>query len=239
MSTKPITLTLKASELRDLLSDVLPFADKPGSLPILTCIHLRGHVDHVTAAATDRYCVGVRKVHIEAPETLDANIDRTVVRQMLAIFKPTRHEDPTLTLQFSDSSVTVESTGGLDGLILDTRMSFSLYQGQYPALGALFDPIASSQPSAGDPSPTIRTDYLLRFKHLRQVTLHQVGPNEDGRGNALFVRAEDFIGAVMPLYFSGADEGAPHMTRDLTEWAAFCSPPKAPAKRRSRKEPAA
>lgn len=124
MSTKTTTITMKASELRDLLGDVLPFVDRGDVLPLLECVHIDGHGDHITAAATDRYTLGIRRLNVATPKTLHANITAAVARQIMSTFKPSRRNDLPLTLAFADDRVTVESGGALDGLLLDlVRMS--------------------------------------------------------------------------------------------------------------------
>lgn len=208
MSTS-ITITMKASELRDLLGDVLPFVDKGYTLPILECVHIDGHGDHITAAATDRYTLGIRRLNVAAPKTLHANISAVVARQIMSTFKPTRRNDLPLTLVFADDRLTIEAGGALDGLILDARVSFALYQGEYPRTGSLLE----KAETLGDGSMTFDTVFLSRFKHLNQAAFHPTGSN-----SACIVRAEGFIGAIMP---QRVESESTWQTRDMTEWRAF------------------
>lgn len=211
MTTKPTTITLTASQLHALLGDVLPFVDTGQGLPVLECVHLDGHGDHLTAGATDRYTLGVRKLDVPAPKTLHVNIDRRVARQIMSTFKPRRSDDPTLTLSFSEGRVTVEAGGALDGLLLDARMSFSLYVGDYPRIGGILE----KEETLGDGSMTLSAEFLSRFKHLGRLALHPTGAN-----SVCIVRADGFIGAIMPQR-TESGELESWRTRDLAEWKSF------------------
>lgn len=211
MPTKPITLTLNASALRSLIGDVIPFADSDKwSLPILNTVHLLGHGDRITATATDRYVVGVKRAQIKAPVTLDAMIPLDAARRILTMFKASRKADPLLDLKFTDTQVTVETGAAFDGLALDARVSFALQHGEYPPLRGVFE---SCSGIPGEGSIGLNPPKVAQFKHLGPGLAYHV----NGEGSPVIVRGKDFLGAIMPLCeFIRADQA--WTTRDLSEW---------------------
>lgn len=226
MATNPsITLHLKASHFRELLGDVLPFVDTSDMLPVLSCIHLRGHGDTLTARATDRYVVGIRRAAVPAPASFSANIHWRAAKTMLSAFKPQRRLDPDLSIEFSAGRVAVETDAPLDIWGLEARLSWETYDGDFPSFAGIFaDNIGNS---LGDAPLSLNSRHLSRFGHLGAVRAIPTGPHKP-----LIIRATDFLGAVMPLSAEGA-KGMP--VRDLGEWSDLLTPPPA-QKRKTRKK---
>jgi DNA polymerase-3 subunit beta len=193
------TVTTTASQLRTLLAPVLPFADQGDSLPILSTLRVRGHGEWVTAFATDRYRAALQRVRIEAPADLDVNIPITSARLMLATFKTTRALDPELTLVFNKDTNRVSVESGSIGLgMFDARVSFALYDGEYPKALSILLTAAEAEPVAVA-DVGLNPHFMADFRHVAQR--HEpmrVKAGEPGR--PIFVAiGDDFRAAQMPV----------------------------------------
>lgn len=150
----PNQVRISASAFRDLVAPVLPLANKNDSLPILRTVLLRGHGAHLTATATDRYRAGICRADVPAADGLRALIPTGALRRMLALFKPSRYDDPTLTLTVEATTLHVASGAmGLDLEVAGASMTFRLQDGEYPrgiegiVRKALEGPISEGMPA--------------------------------------------------------------------------------------------
>lgn len=198
---KPITLSIKATDLRDLLTTVLPFADKD-QIPLLQTVHLAGHGSCVTATATNRFILGMQRVDIQAPTTLDAIVPTKAAKEILALYKPGRRAPFDLRLSFTPDLVTIEAPGVPDM----PSATWALGSGTYPKVSGL---IKDLDERPGDYVPTIDPRWLRVISGL-PGPLHII---PGARNKRVTVRNDDgFIGAVMPIR-TDFDH------RDMTEWA--------------------
>lgn len=222
------TITTTATALRDLLTPVIPFADKGDTLPILTCIRLRGYGDRMTALTTDRYRIAMQRASIPAPVGFEALLPITSAKALLAAFKPSRSFDPDVSLTFEPEQVTV-SASGVAFEVREASIAYALGSGEYPKLEKVF--AAFGRDTLAQPVG-LNPHFLADFAKAA------------GRGIPMVVRAtqgaagvgpvtvrigDDFIGAIMPVVRDG-------LKADLDEsWAALVTDvPAKPAARKPR-----
>ena len=204
------TITTTAGDLHEFIADLIPFAEQDKmSLPILNCVHLRGHGDEMTAVATDRYAVGMKRAPIKAPVGFVANVPLAAVKQILRTFKRTRANDPELELTFDGEKVTVTMTGGFLGEALGAEMAWHTFGGAFPGIASIFRPFedgAALEPAAGF---ALNPLLLAKFSHLAgPLTFHPTGVNA-----VCVVRSATFFGAIMPVRFT--EGGVPPTNRDV------------------------
>lgn len=124
------SITLTARDLADLTNPVAPHASKDDTMPLLCSVFLRVRGGYVTAIATDRYRMALKRakptVNTEPPRNarplatpapgtseddpepvplaadFAAVVPVAVLTQVLRMFKPTRYADPVLTLTVED-----------------------------------------------------------------------------------------------------------------------------------------
>lgn len=233
------TVALKASDLHRLVKPVLPFADRGPTIPVLQGVRVVAVDGYLTAAATDRYRMGMQRVAVPGlTPGIAATISARSLRQILALFKPTRGEDPELTLTFDDTTVSVAGAATLDGFLSATA-EWALTPGDYPKLSNALRDSFTAEP-VGDPaaSHAVNAHLLADFRHAVTggeplvVTLN--GPERP-----IAVRVgEDFIGLLMPKRASTTPrELDPSWVAILTpEPAATAKPEPKPARKTARRK---
>lgn len=100
-------ITITACELRDLVSPVLPLASKDSMLPILNAVLIETDGKWLSASATDRFRLGIKRIEKRPTEDdpttewapFRAVVPLPALRSLLSVFKPSRHLDPELTLR--------------------------------------------------------------------------------------------------------------------------------------------
>lgn len=201
--TPATSVSIAASDFHRLVKAVIPLADRGVALPVLNAVWLRGHGQWISATATDRYRVGVKRVKCEAPEGWQALIPLSALRSLLATFKPSLRNDPTLTLTPDGTRLAV-SVAGLDSWadITGGTLHFRLDEGQYPKS---IDDLLAGYAAASDPLPdgaAFNPHFLADFKAASEggepMRLGSDRILGNGKPNALVVRIGDhFIGAVI------------------------------------------
>jgi hypothetical protein len=232
------SITLTARDLRDLLTPVIPFTDKGFTLPLLECVWLRGHGEYVTAVATDRYRLGVKRAKVTAPE-FEAFLPRDTFKRVLEIFKPTQTHDPELTLVFEPERVTVNTTGGLG--LLDASIGFPLYTAPdaTKVFGSVLSVLRDAESAKLAPfNVALNPHFLADFRHIaarnEPVTIRG-GQKKDGDTlGPLFISiGDDFRAALMPVRLESGN------TTGLSgDWAALVADkpaPKPAARKRTKK----
>ena len=219
--TRTTTVHVAASDLRDLLTAVLPHAARDG-LPILNTIHLQGHGEWLTATATDRHTFGIARAKLPAPVGLTAALPVSSARAVLAAFKPTRTSDPELALGFGPETLTVE-THGL-AVCIDARITYQLTPGRYPDLFTLAHNPAEPAEWAG---VHVNPSFMARFAAAqREGEPMRIIPAGLGRPVTVTV-GDRFYGAIMPVNYPGDESPAALHA----QWAALFPP--APKKKTS------
>lgn len=204
-AAKPLTIAL--TDLHQLLKPVLPHVDNNRSLPVLGCVSFATHNGWLTATATDRYTIGVSRLRVDPDVQFECLIQAAELKSLLAMFKPSRNgagEAVTFTVDGPLVRVT-----GASAMFAEASVAYNRYEGEYPKVHQILD--GADEP--GEPGLIgINPQLLTRFVHaqrLRQpVVLSRPHPTRP-----LFVRAEGFLGAIMPARLS--DDGA---VESADEW---------------------
>ncbi len=190
-----VSLTIRASELHQLLGRVVPFADSGDTLPILKAVHVTGHGDYIVAAATDRYTLGVSRLHTPCDRSLDVMIPVVAAKKILSLFKATRTDDPDVALTFTRETVTV--TGGsvfAELLAAAPVFVFRLEVGKYPQIGQLLTPEASDSAQPIHLNPTLLARFQKCVGRGEPITMRDTGRQ------VLVDIGEDFRGAIMQMH---------------------------------------
>lgn len=210
-------LVLKASEFRDLVAAVIPFAANDAGLPVLNTVLIETKGTYVTATATDRLRMGVRRLrYADAPPPFRALVSLKALRRLLVTFKPTRYDDPVLSFAMSEKGmVTVTQEGSLDGFV-GTQVSVDLVDGDYPKITKILTEGLAL--GSSDAPMTFNASHLADFKHVVQRGDHVTMRSGFSAVKPTIVTIGDyFIGAVMPRRFSGAEQSH-------ADWAKFLAP---------------
>jgi DNA polymerase III beta subunit, central domain len=198
------TVTMKASQFRDLVAPVMPLADQDSTyLPILNAVSIEAHDDYLIATATDRYRLGSQRVKMaEDVSGFAALVSIRSLRSVLSIFKTTRKADPLLCITSAEGVLSVKSVGGLDvdGGFMAGSMSWALVDGQYPKVREIIATAASAEVSG--PlllNPSLLSAFGTAQKHGEPMVMR------GAVGKSVFVQiGPDFIGAIMQVRSSEA-----------------------------------
>lgn len=205
------SVSIGATDFHRLVKSVMPLADKGDSLPVLSAVWLRGHGEWLTATATDRYRVGVKRVKCEVPEDFEALIPVSALRTLLATFKPSRRNDPTLTLTPEGDRLSVSVEGLVSADMIGGTLSFRLETGEFPKS---IERLLAGYASATEPLPegaAFNPHFLADFKAaavgpepiILSATLSASG------ATTLVVRIGDhFLGALLSRRSSAPDGGS-------------------------------
>lgn len=209
------TVTLKASQFRNLVSPVIPLASLGHDIPLLAAVLIEGHGHYLTATATDRYRMGVQRIKTGEDVTgFTALVSTRSLRSILSIFKTTRSFNPVLSIAIKDDTLAIEATGALDmdGFVSGS-MAWPLVTGEYPKTRSI---IATAQAQATEGDFLFNPALMADFKAAQ----HQGDPMlmRGTAGKAIFVQVgDDFVGCIMPV----AAERGPEFDAD---WSAHFAP---------------
>jgi hypothetical protein len=212
---KPVPIaTMYAAALHRFLSDVIPFAGKDDTLPMLTAVHIESDGKRLIAVTTDRFTLGVSRLDIDANDPGHAdhggdaqtfNLSRSDVDMLLRVSKTASREAGKRAVSIS------RNPGG--------TIDFMFYSGEMVAIKPFdveFPRWRQLIPASGAEIPRAATgfnaDYLARFakvagddRTLRAYTFDNIhGYVDEGttRKNQqpIIVRIGDsFVGAIMPV----------------------------------------
>lgn len=216
----PSSVSIAASDFHRLVKAVMPLASRDVVLPVLCAVWLRGHGEWLTATATDRYRIGVKRLKINAPDGWQALIPTSVLRSLLATSKPSRHHDSTLTLTPDGDRLRVSVEGLASADMLGEALSFRLETGEYPTV----DKLLAGYARASDPlpegaafNPHLLADFKAAAEGPEPMLLSAAKPN-GASPTPLVVRIGDhFLGAQMAVRRAG---DAPH----AADWSDIFPP---------------
>lgn len=229
------TLAITARAFRDLVRPVLPHAASSAELPILNAVHLYTHAGHVIAEATDRYTLGISRAETTSPAGFDAVLSLSAVHRILAMFKPSRTANATLTFTTSPTPSasdgyhgceTVTVTGDAVLGMAGATLRFDHAGRHFPALRKVVAAVIDGAPQPAGPGPDLGQDttgpdvhgytaaYMARFatatRKREPMVCHRT------RSGVLVVTVgAGFIGAIMAARLTAE---APQSARS---WAAI------------------
>jgi hypothetical protein len=226
MSKSP-TLTLMATQFRDLVTSVLPHASRDATLPALCSLRIRTRGEYVTALATDRYRIGLQRVRLDAPAPgFDAVVSVAAIRRVLSTFKHTRRHDPALRFTLDGDLLTVAADDGLDGLS-SASLTFSLSTDfPYPDVDRIIRSTLEATAPTELVTPTFNPHFLADFRigQPRNVPI-QITPSGEALKPWRIRVGRDFIGLLVPVKLSS---GGPVDAGDASEWLALLDGPASP-----------
>lgn len=195
------SIELSASELRDLVSPVLPLASSDATLPVLNSVLLQVRGDYITATATDRYRLGIQRFKFdEPPAEFTALVSVRDLRHMLTIFKPNKAIDMRLLLTTGDASgkptITIEATAGLL-TFSEARFTYHQVDAEYPKIRKILRDALAAEPGEDGNTMSVNPHFLADFKAAapRNVPLRirSIGPSKP----IVVMAGDDFIGMLM------------------------------------------
>ncbi|WP_163540811.1 hypothetical protein [Occultella kanbiaonis] len=226
MDTKtppPAVVTLTAGHFRALVGPVVPLAlnDRYNSTPILQAVYVRSSGPYLTATATDRYRMGVKRLRTAEtpPAGISAVMPLTTVKRILTAFKVSRSHNPELRLTFGPDTVKVESGFAFaDGG--EAALTLPLVTDKYPPVDRLIREAMGREVAAE--SFAVNPAFLGDFRHAQQMGEPLV-IKSTGRTHSVVVHVgEDFIGLIQPVRFEGDDERVAALD---TGWADLLDAP--------------
>lgn len=202
-------ITITARQLRDLVTPVLPLVAKHDGMPELTGVQFRATGTTLTALATDRYRAGMCRVELAEAGGFEALIRVADIKRVLALFKPTRFDDPTLVITRDHERISVESAGAFDGLS-SASLSFDVQDGEFPkAITGLLRG-ALEQSEAGPRHTSMNAKFLADFQYAVRdgsaIRLYLGTTAAEPTGIAI---GDHFIGVIMPKRIVGGAEKNP------------------------------
>lgn len=216
------TYTTTVNALHDLIDPVLVLADKGQSLPILATVHLRGHGDWITATATDRYRIGIKRAKADIPADFAASVGVDVWRTLFRIFKATRIHDPELTFTFREHDFDVTQGGGSD-LITGATVTFPLTLGEYPKMAATWETFTRKGATEGAVNPHFLADFRHACSASGEPMTAWYASHPSGHPMLCVAIGDDFRGILMSV----SQDPQPAVWGD--EWTALTADIKAPA----------
>ena len=220
IQTVTTTVTMKASQFRDLVAPVMPLADKTNNLPALGAVLIQANGPYLIATATDRYRVGVQRVRLdEAAPGFRALVSLRSLRSILSIFKVSRSADPDLSITSAEQMFTVNAVGAMDldpyGIVSGS-MSWPLVPGEYPkGINEIITASSTAQPDG----PLLLNAHLLADFKFAQAHGHPMVMRGRMAGATFIQIGPDFIGAIMSVRASLGSELD-------SDWTAFLAPSK-------------
>jgi hypothetical protein len=203
-----MSITIKATDLRDLLAPVIPHASTDRTLPLLNSVLIRSAGEYVTASATNRYALALHRMKPEAVEPgFRAVVPVASIKRLLTIFKATRANDPILSLTADDSTLTVSTVGVLDDG-MGGSLTFPLCAGVYPATDRLIAKALAHQQAEPAPvivNPAFLADFAKGQPRHEPICVSHGGMNGAG-ANWLIRIGEDFVGLLTGIRFAAPPE---------------------------------
>lgn len=214
------TITLTATQLRDLLTPVLPHASKDDTLPVLTAVHIRTAGRYVTAIATDRYRIGFQRVALDPePEAgFDAVVSVVALKRLLAMFRPTRSHNPAVRLTVDDGRLTATAASTLDDggeqpnmwfpgdSLAGATLTFQLVDATHPPIDRLVRDALNGKPEDGATAPSFNPEFLADFRIGQPRHLPMRISATGAVSKPWLIRiGDDFIGLIVPLRYADPD----------------------------------
>ena len=236
-------LTIDARTLRDLLNPVMPLACKDMELPALNCVQIRTEGNGVIASATDRFRLGICRAELPADaeqEPFTALVRVVDLKRILALFKVTRFDNPTLTFELIANVLHVVSDGGFGGLV-GASITITTHEGEFPNLDHIIREALTAEGECAREFG-VNAAFLADFKHaIRNGEPLVVRPGANAAKPVAIGCGDHFVGAIMPRRLISGD--GDHWRR---QWIARLTPKSepepaatpAPRKTRAKKVPA-
>ena len=228
------TITLTATQLRDLVTPVIPHASKDQTLPSLCAVRIRSAGQYVTAIATDRYRIGFQRVTLSDPPAeagFDALVSVAVLKRILGIFRPTRWHNPALRLTVEGLRLTVgvadtldEPRGALDASgMVGATLTFNVIDADYPKIDRLIREALEAKPDEAAMAAVFNPEFLADFRigQPRHEPMRITATGGPARPWLIRI-GDDFIGLLVPVRFGGD-----HTTvqQDTTSWLGLLDVP--------------
>lgn len=200
MTTAP--LILSARQFRALVDPVLPLASRDDMLPVLAALLIKSEGKWLTATATDRFRLGIKRIakvptedddSTEWPQ-FEALVPVRAVRSILATYKPTRGFDPTISLAVEGDLLAVEAAGAFD-LFDSARFTHRLESAEYPGVQSILTDGLGTPDDERQPTTALNPAFLADFKGCGRTLRFVMG-----RASKPIIVLDDegFIGAIMP-----------------------------------------
>lgn len=234
------TINLTASEFAALIRPVLPLAGDDMMLPVLNAVLIETDSKWLSATATDRFRLGIKRIEkrpTEDDEAADwpefrALIPLRAVRSLLAMFKASRGYNPSMSLTIEGDKLIAEGTGGFS-LFDASRFTHQLENGEYPKVRGIFRECLAVKPEDRRGDFGINPSFMADFKATGATTLRVMGGSgEVGSGAGIVITDDDgFIGLLMPRRLVNAG--------GFEDWTDFLAVKPKPVAKPARKKPAA
>ncbi|MGH3997641.1 MAG: hypothetical protein ACRDTJ_09290, partial [Pseudonocardiaceae bacterium] len=196
--------TISAAEFRALVAPVLPLACKDDMMPTLCAVLIEGDGKWLSATATDRFRMGIKRIAKRATDDDPATewpefralVPLRSIKSLLTTFKTLRGSLPAqITFTIEDGKLTAEAAGAFD-LFDSARFVHYLQDGEYPKVRSLvqqtLDIAVEDRVSAIHLDPFFLADWkAIGTKNLRFLM---------GKANGAILVTDDegFIGLQMP-----------------------------------------
>lgn len=205
------TLNITARQFADLVNPVLPLAEKDGMIPVLNAVLIETDGKWLSATATDRFRVGIKRIEkiatdddlaAEWPE-FRALIPLRAVRALLATFRPRRNSTiASLAMSVEDDGrkLVTEGVGTFD-LFDSSRVTHYLEIGEYPGVRSIIRGALASTPEGRVTEFAVNPFFMADFKACGSRGLRILAgvARENGKPGPLVVTDDEgFIGALMP-----------------------------------------
>lgn len=225
------TIHLTAHELGSLVRAVLPFAGTDDMLPVINSVLIESDGKWLYAMTTDRFRIGVKRIakrptdedESTAWPSFRALVPLRSMKALLALFKPSRGFDPTLSLSVDGDQLTAEATGGFD-LFTSSRFSYTLLAGEFPDMRLIVRKATASPASERVTTLGLNPKFLADFAHLSRFGSALEFTMPAAEKDPVVIRDNDgFIGLLMPRRLMSSGD-------DVREsWADFTDPKEAAA----------
>lgn len=222
-------ITITARELTALLGPVTPHASKDDTVPLLCAVRIRSNGPWLTAIATDRYRIALKRIRPSAApeEGFDAIIPLRVLARVRSIFKAGRGHDPILTFTIDGTRLTVGAADTFAGLV-DASLAFELDSlGKWPYSldrivreGLTAEPV--TKPAVGAFTPAFLADFATGQVGASPM---RISPTGLGSKPWLVRIGDDFIGLIVPVRVSDTPSAS-----DEDAWLPLLDAPEPEAK---------
>ena len=210
------SITLTASQWRDVIAPVLPCAGSDMMLPVLNAVQIRTDGKWLIATATDRFRVAMKRIAkvstdedpaTEWPE-FSALIPLKAVRSIGAMLKPSRGGAHLSGATFTVESdrLTVEASGLFD-LFDAARFTHHLETGEFPNVASIFTRALAVPDEQRAPVSRINPGFLSDMKACGSVVMRVIGPKEgDLQSPVVFTDDDGFLALLMPRRTERSEE---------------------------------
>lgn len=202
---------LTARDLDALTASVIPHAETDRTFPLLGSVLIRSAGDYVTAIATDRYRIALKRlVPAERPDNgFRAVVPVAALKQIKTIFRARRDHDPALRLVVDEDSLVVTVIDGLTGADFGAAtgayLRFALTVGEYPKIDKLVRKALDAKVPDEAFQMTVNPTFLASFK-AGQPSAEPMQVTPTGENQPWLIRVgDDFIGLLVPVRFGGGE----------------------------------